>query len=186
MRPSRKHPSGQHRRIVGQALVVLAVSVWLGSCAASSEHRKPTRTTVAPAPPPSPPVEPHDPLSYGRVTSTVKKGTTTQSELVALFGGPSIATLDSDGTETWVYERTASETTSTGHSTATGVGTSQAERLDLFFGLGFFIKGKDRGQVKAESDVITTVSHSIKTLTVVVKFNQDKTVKDFSARASYF
>ena len=138
----------------------------------------PAPTTPAPQPSASSPVAAPSPLSYGAITTTVKKGTTTQADLVSLFGGPNIATLDSDGTETWVYEKTASETTTTGQQTV----TAQAERLDVFFGLGLVVKAAGIRQ----SNASTTVSHSIKTLTVVIKLNQDKTVKDFSARASYF
>ena len=47
-------------------------------------------------------------LSYGTVTATVKKNVTTQAELIDMFGGPNISTTDKDGTESWVYERTAS------------------------------------------------------------------------------
>lgn len=136
--------------------------------------------------PPSPPLAPAEAprietpsrLSYGAITTRIKKGTTTQAELVELFGGPNIATLDSDGTETWVYEKTASETTTTSRQAV----TTEAERLDVFFGLGLLRKGASASQ----SSGGTTVSHSIKTLTVIIKFNDDKTVKDFSARASYF
>ena len=133
-----------------------------------------------PTPQPSTPAaaETPSPLSYGAITATVKKGVTTQGELVGLFGGPNITTLDSDGTETWVYERTASETS----ATSQGSVTSQARRLDVFFGLGFV----GTGTVENLSSGRTTVSRSIKSLTVIIKFNQDKTVKEFSARASYF
>src|SRR4051812_2225328 len=49
-------------------------------------------------------------LSYGTVTSTVKKNQTTQAELLDMFGGPNISTTDASGLETWVYERSASDT----------------------------------------------------------------------------
>jgi hypothetical protein len=136
------------------------------------------QTGTAPSSTDRPRVESPSPLSYGMITTTVKKGITTQSDLLGMFGGPNIATLDSDGTETWVYEKTASETTTNSRQTV----TAQAERLDVFFGLGLLRKGTGVGQSNAD----TTVSHSVKTLTIIIKFNQDKTVKDFSARASYF
>jgi hypothetical protein len=117
-------------------------------------------------------------LSYGSVTSSVKKGTTTQADLGSMFGGPNISTIDSDGNETWIYEKTTSETTTNSQSSI----NTKAERLDVFFGLGFIHKGKGEGNVRNN----TTVSSSIKSLTVIIKFNQDKTVKDYSARASYF
>lgn len=123
-------------------------------------------------------VETPSPLSYGAITTTIKKNTTTQADLLALFGGPNIATLDSDGTEVWSYDRTASETTTTSQDNV----STQAKRLDVFFGLGIFSKGADVSQSSGSA----TVSHSIKSLTVIIKFNQNKTVKEYSARTSYF
>ena len=48
-------------------------------------------------------------LSYGSVTSQVQKGKTTQIELLQIFGGPNISTTDREGVETWVYERTSTQ-----------------------------------------------------------------------------
>lgn len=147
----------------------LATAVFLGGCA----------SVPPPAQPPTPvAVETPSPLSYGAITATVKKGITTQADLIGLFGGPNITTLDSDGSETWVYERTASETSTSSQADV----AVQARNLDVFFGLGFVGKGT----VAAQSSGRATVTRSIKSLTVIIKFNQDKTVKDFSARASYF
>ena len=46
-----------------------------------------------------------DYLSYGMVTSKVEKNVTTQEEILKLFGAPNITTIDSNGDETWVYEK---------------------------------------------------------------------------------
>jgi len=118
------------------------------------------------------------PQSYGYFTAKVEKGVTTQADLMELFGGPNISTLDSDGTETWVYEKTSSST-----EIATQTGTNKKLReLDLFFGLGLYGTGSD----KTHTTSTTTVTRSIKTLTVIIKFDADKTVSEFSARAAYF
>ena len=121
-------------------------------------------------------------LSYGTVTSMVKKNVTTQAELIDLFGGPNISTTDKDGTETWVYERTASM-----NDTA---GTADQKNVAAFFGAGGTIGnaavgGGASGSAAKQNNQQRTVN-SVRTLTVVVKFNPDKTVKDYSARASYF
>ena len=47
--------------------------------------------------------------SNGTVTAQVQKGKTTQIDLLQAFGGPNISTTDRDGVETWVYERTATQ-----------------------------------------------------------------------------
>lgn len=121
-------------------------------------------------------------LSYGSVTATVKNGVTTQSDLLNLFGGPNISTTDAAGVETWVYERTTSSSDT--------AGAQDSKNLEAFFGAGgaggpIAIGGGVAGGTRSSNDVRRTTS-SVRTLTVVVKFNPDKTVKDCSVRASYF
>ena len=123
-----------------------------------------------------------DPLSYGNVTSRIQKGVTTQGDLVELFGGPNISTIDADGRETWVYERAASESNVTGK----GQGTIEARRLDFYFNLGLLGGGTERAKEAGSSEYQQSISNSIKTLTVIIKFNEDRTVKEYSARASRF
>ena len=121
-------------------------------------------------------------LTYGTVTSMVKKGETTQAELIDLFGGPNISTTDKDGTETWVYERTASM-----NDTA---GTADQKNIEAFFGAGGggagVVAGGGVGGGSARQNDQRRTVNSVRTLTIVVKFNPDKTVKDYTARASYF
>lgn len=170
---TRQESTRQPRNIL-LAFECVAVLLVVTGCLTTPHPSPSPQATTTHQPAPRALVETPSPLSYGAITTAVKKGTTTQADLVVLFGGPNIATLDSDGTETWVYERTASETTTTTQDTvSTQAESTQAERLDVFFGLGLF------GRRSA-------VSHSIKSLTVIIKFNQDKTVKEYSARASYF
>ena len=90
--------------------------------------------------------------------------------------------MDADGVETWVYERSASETDTASESQRMSGGVG----LDLFFNLGNFGAGASASGEAGRSSARTKTTHSIKTLTVIVKFNKDKTVKDYSARAAYF
>lgn len=117
-------------------------------------------------------------LSYGTVTSQVQKGKTTQIDLLQVFGGPNIATTDRDGVETWVYERTATQTDVQSNS--------QAAQGTL--SLGAFFKYVELGASgsAARSAAASSVSSSIRSLTVIVKFAADKTVADYSVRASTF
>ena len=121
-------------------------------------------------------------LSYGTVTSQVKKGQTTQAELLDLFGGPNISTTDASGLETWVYERSASETDASG--------SSDARNLNAFFGAGGNVGGASVGGGVAGGASSTRdrsrTTNSVRNLTVIVKFNEDKTVRDYSVRQSTF
>lgn len=121
-------------------------------------------------------------LSYGTVTSQVKKNQTTQAELLELFGGPNISTTDAGGLETWVYERSASETDA--------AGSSDTRNLNAFFGAGgnvggAAIGGGVAGGAGSQRDRSRT-TNSVRNLTVIVKFNEDKTVRDYSVRQSTF
>jgi hypothetical protein len=117
-------------------------------------------------------------MSYGTVTSQVVKGKTTQMDLLQVFGGPNIATTDRDGVETWVYERTATQTDV----------QSQSQAAQGAVSLGAFFKYVDlqaSGSVGRSTSAAST-SSSIRSLTVIVKFGADKTVADYSVRASTF
>ena len=117
-------------------------------------------------------------LSYGTVTSQVQKGKTTQIELLQVFGGPNISTTDRDGVETWVYERTSTQSDVQSNSqTAQG-----AASLGAFFK---FVNVDISGSTGRSSSG-TSASTSVRSLTVIVKFAADKTVSDYSVRASTF
>jgi hypothetical protein len=117
-------------------------------------------------------------LSYGTVTATVVKGKTTQADLLQLFGGPNISTMDSEGVETWVYERSVSQT----DVASKNQNWQAAANLGAAFGHVSAGASVDGGQ----SISAASTASSFRSLTVITKFNADKTVKDYSVRASQF
>lgn len=153
------------------------VSVLVSACMASNAP-----PVAAPAPAPAPIVAPQpatpSALSYGTVTSQVRKGVTTQLDLAQLFGAPNISTYDSAGIETWVYERTVTQTDVQSHSQA----ASGAANLGLFFNWGQAGGGVSGSQSSSAASTTT----SVRSITVIVKFAENKTVSDYSVRASYF
>jgi hypothetical protein len=121
-------------------------------------------------------------LSYGSVTSRVEKNKTTQTDLVETFGGPNISSVDADGTEVWVYERTVTQSdVSTQSKDYYG-----AVNLGVSFGYPHFGASAGASGSADKRSGQSSTSYSTRTLTVIVKFNADKTVKDYSARASTF
>jgi hypothetical protein len=161
------------------AALCCAVAMMVAGCSSSKSTPPPAERVDNPA---AGTAERPSNLSYGTVTSMVKKNVTTQAELIDLFGGPNISTTDKDGTETWVYERTASMSDT--------AGTADQKNVAAFFGAGgtignAAIGGGASGSAARQNNQQRNVT-SVRTLTVVVKFNPDKTVKDYSARASYF
>lgn len=120
----------------------------------------------------------HSTLSYGGVTSQVQKSRTTQLDLVQMFGGPNISTTDGEGTEVWVYERSVSETERRNKSD----GWQAAANLGVFFSAAGISGGGSTGR-SSEAGSTTT---SFRSLTVIVKFNPNKTVREYSVRSSQF
>jgi hypothetical protein len=117
----------------------------------------------------------NDPLSYGAVTSTVKKGETTQEEIVRLFGPPNITTVNASGEEVWVYDRISNTSQQNDSSEA---------RFNDFFGLK--ATGDKEATANANATSAQTSTLSTRTLTVIVNFDSTKKVKDYSARATQF
>lgn len=152
----------------------LVLSACLTSPVAPMQATAPASTAAAAPVPAATPSA----LSYGTVTSQVQKGKTTQSDLLQSFGGPNIATTDRDGTETWVYERTATQTDVQANSQA----AQGAASLGAFFK---YIDLQASGSVGRSASASST-SSSVRSLTVIVKFAADKTVADYSVRASTF
>ncbi len=117
-------------------------------------------------------------LSYGNVTSQVQKNRTSQLDLLQMFGGPNISTTDGEGNEVWVYERAVTETERQSRSE----GWQAAANLGLFFSSVQLGGGGSTGRTSSSG----TTSTSYRSLTVIVKFNPDKTVKEYAVRASQF
>ena len=160
---------------------ICALAILLGGCASPTPPApEPVAPKPIPAPPPITSPEPaqQSALSYGLVTSQVRKGVTTQLELVQLFGSPNISTFDSAGIESWVYERTVTQTEVQNNARS----VQAAANLGVFFGSGQAGGGASGGQ----SSSTGSVTSSVRSITVIVKFGPNKTVSDYSVRASYF
>jgi hypothetical protein len=156
------------------ALGMLIPVIFGSGCASTCQQPSQSNQVSTPNAPPSQ----NDPLSYGAVTSTVKKGVTTQEEIVRLFGPPNITTVNAGGEEVWVYDRIS--------NTSQQNGTSEVGRFNSFFGLEPVVGREGTGQVTAHATSAQTSTLSTRTLTVIVNFDATKKVKDYSARATQF
>ncbi len=121
-------------------------------------------------------------LSYGTVTSQVQKNKTTQVELLEKFGGPNVSSVDTDGVEVWMYERSVTQTDVATQSRE----YSGAVNLGVSFGYPHFGASAGASGSAGKSSGQSATTTSTRTLTVIVKFNPDKTVKDYSVHASTF
>jgi len=96
------------------------------------------------------------------VQLTLKKGVTTQADVLEKFGSPNIATIDASGQEVWTYEKHA--TVTTGSETG-GYGT-------------IILLGAAGNSSRYEQ--------SSRTMTLIIKFDADKKVSDFKSLTTSF
>ena len=115
------------------------------------------------------PVEKKDKLTLGKVQSQIKKGMS-QTKVLEVLGSPNIVTKNSDGNEVWTYDKISSSQSSYNNASAT---YGQAQ-----LGKGFwaFLFGGTTNSVQTNSnrDVES------KSLTVIITYNNDKIVSDFT------
>ncbi len=160
--------------LAGASLITLT----LAACSMSPLPAEPAGSAAAPPEASGELLVKPSALSYGAVTSQVQKGETTQVDLLELFGGPNISTTDAAGLETWVYERSVTQTDVDTKSSA----LQGAVDLGVFFNSANLSAGVAGNRAKSSSSMAT----SFRSLTVIVKFDSNKTVVDYSARASSF
>jgi len=96
-------------------------------------------------------------LTTGVVQREIRKGMS-GSEVIEALGSPNIVTTDENGCEVWVYERYARDV--------------QVKESGYFLIFAFGSKEAAKG--------------STRTLTVVVKFDEQKKVRDFAYHATTF
>lgn len=97
-------------------------------------------------------------LTPGMVKTTITKGETTQNEIMKLFGAPNIVTKSKSGNEVWTYDKVSIES-----------GSSGAYGTIVVAGIA---GGKS--------------STSTKTFTLMIEFDENDVVKDYSYRSSSF
>ena len=103
---------------------------------------------------------PNDPsnLTQGAVQLYLKKGETTQADILEKFGAPNIATIDGQGNEVWTYQR---------HATVSKSSSS--------YGTLILLGGSSSG-----------FEESSRTMTLIINFNSQKVVTDFKSMYSSF
>tara|TARA_S200000501_G_scaffold53558_1_gene43676 strand:+ start:1045 stop:1440 length:396 start_codon:yes stop_codon:yes gene_type:complete len=104
-------------------------------------------------------------LTFGTVQQNVKKGAN-QTDVMRSLGAPNIISKDKNGLETWTYDKISRES-----------GTS-SRSLGLFGGIGQFLLGGSGS--KSSSSV------SSKSITVIITFDNDKNITDFSYQSLEF
>ena len=113
-------------------------------------------------------------LSYGAIKKYLKIGVTTQADILKLFGSPNNMTTSSSGNEIWVYDKIRTELSTTAEKgTAGGI---------IGGGIGIGSGGVGAAVGGSESKSKTNVISTTNTLTVIMEFNGNNILIDYSAR----
>ena len=138
----------------------IAVAVLFG-CMTAAQHRKSVQDDSA------------DRMTVGKVQKEVRVGMS-GAEVAQVLGSPNIVSTDEERREVWVYDKISTETA---YSTSeSGVASLILVGLaDVFTGGGGGISGSSGAS-----------STSQRTLTVIIKFDENKQVRDFAYHASRF
>lgn len=106
-------------------------------------------------------IVPEEQFTLGKVQSTITQGMS-QADVARMIGSPNIVTMDSEGREVWIYDKIASE----------------ASYARKGAGINLILIGAGHTKESSQS--------SQKTLTVIIKFDEEKAVNSFSYHASRF
>ena len=112
-------------------------------------------------------------VTVGTVQREIKVGMSS-ADVIAALGSPNILSTDEKSREVWVYDKISTERAYSGSSGGLG-GLAGDARGN--FGLGAF------GSYKESTGASST---SQRTLTIVIKFDENKKVRDLSYRTSSF
>lgn len=118
--------------------------------------------TACAAPPPAPVTARNSALTHGNVELKLKKGETTQAEVLEAFGAPNVTTVDASGQEVWTYQRAATVAQDSSNYNFWTI---------IVAGGGNEASGFERTQ---------------RTMTLIIKFDDNDVVSDFRSRSSNF
>ncbi|MCA9510625.1 MAG: hypothetical protein R3E88_03895 [Myxococcota bacterium] len=108
-----------------------------------------------------PPPEPADRLTVGKVQGEIKVGMSA-AEVASILGSPNIVTTDDQRREVWIYDKVSSDSV----DTASGISGS------------IIILSGGRSSRSSSS--------TQRTLTIIIKYDENKLVRDFAYNYSQF
>ena len=113
-----------------------------------------------------------DRLTVGAVQKDIRIGMS-GADVATVLGAPNIVTTDDQRREVWIYDRIASEVVQSG---------SSLTLIPLILGTGS-VAGAGTGSLSRSA---SATSRTDRTLTVVIKYDEQKRVRDFAYHATQF
>jgi len=153
---------GDVMRLRNARLLMLAVaSVSLPGCMSASQHRADVSNPAS------------DRVTVGTVQKEIRVGMS-GAEVATVLGSPNIVSTDEERREVWIYDKI---------STDVAYSTSSGGLSALILGGGSGVGGGVGGSAGRNAGASST---SQKTLTVIIKFDDAKKVRDFAYHTSSF
>lgn len=145
-----------------KTFVVLAIASVIGTgCTSAASHRADVQDDSM------------DRVTVGTVQKEIYVGMS-GAEVASILGSPNIVSTDGNRDEVWIYDKFATDA---------AYSKSETGLLGLIVGTGGDVGAGGLG-IKRHS--AGADSRSQRTLTVVIKFDQDKRVRDFAYHTSRF
>jgi outer membrane protein assembly factor BamE (lipoprotein component of BamABCDE complex) len=143
------------------ALYAAGLALTVAGCMSAAEHRAAVEEPAG------------ERLTVGTVQKEIRVGMS-GAEVAAVLGSPNIVSTDEERREVWIYDKIATDTAYS--SSSGGVNT-------LILGGGGSVAGGVGGNASQSAGASST---SQRTLTVIIKFDADKKVRDFAYHTSRF
>jgi hypothetical protein len=140
--------------------ILLIAALPVAGCLTAPQHRAAVQDATT------------DRLTVGTVQKEIHTGMS-GAEVITALGAPNIVTTDEQRREVWVYDKIASEVV----SLASGLSFTP-----FILGTGSVI-GAGSGSLSQSAGA---TSRSDRTLTIVIKFDEQKRVRDFAYHATQF
>jgi outer membrane protein assembly factor BamE (lipoprotein component of BamABCDE complex) len=142
------------------SLAALAGLLSLSGCLSADQHRAAVPSTVA------------DRLTVGTVQKEIRAGMS-GADVATALGAPNIVTTDEQRREVWVYDKIASEVVQS---------SSSLKFSPFILGTGSVLGAASGGFHQSSG----ALSRTDRTLTIVIKFDEQKRIRDFAYHSSQF
>ncbi len=159
VRQKQKEERSNMKRLLFSATALLLLS----GCMSAAKHRKSVSDNSG------------DRMTVGIVQKEIRVGMS-GAEVAQVLGSPNIVSTDKERREVWIYDKISTERA---FSTSEG-GISSL----IFVGLADVIQRAGGGGGFSRSSGASSTSQ--RTLTVIIKFDEDKRVRDFGYHTSRF
>ena len=149
------------------SIILIASSAFLVGCQSPAEHAAAVHQAQGQ----------DDKLTVGTVQREIRVGMTS-AEVVQVLGAPNLVSTDENRRENWVYDKISTETI---YSSSSG----GVNALILGGGvIGSAVAGGGAGAGYSSSAGANSTSQ--RTLTIIIKYDENSRVRDFSYRSSSF